>query len=157
MALIVWGALLSFIYINDFCVKFCWGVSFIIERQGHVVKFRAIKELRVCVFWHYAIRTDKPPNICIIVSGIVVIKPRIIQPLAGEEPVRGDGAGAGGAVRVVLHAAHLSAITRGHHRRAGDVVLMDEPPWNLLASFYIQSRRITNFGITLFPHHPYKD
>jgi hypothetical protein len=30
------------------------------------------------------IRADKPPQPCIIVPGIVEVKPRLVQPLAGE-------------------------------------------------------------------------
>ena len=61
--------------------------------------FRLCKRYFLLIVEPPDIRADKPPNRGVIIPGIEVVKPGIIQPLPGKELIRGGGgAGAGFAV-----------------------------------------------------------
>ena len=51
---------------------------------------------------YYSIRADKPPCHWVIVPGVIVVKPGVVQPLAGKLPIGRYRAGAGGAKGEVL-------------------------------------------------------
>ena len=67
----------------------------------------------------YDIRTDKPPDGGIVVPGVVVVEPGLVQPLPGKLLRGGYRAGAGSAVRVVADGRHLVAAATGDDEGAG--------------------------------------
>lgn len=97
-----------------------------------------VQRLRVGSVGHYCIRADEPADSRIVVPGPVVVKPRPIQPLAGEFPIRVQRAAGvpGRAERVIPCVSILSSGTIGYHAGAAQAVLVDVAQVGAVAQGY---------------------